>query len=362
MIARTESSEQQAPQEQIARLVREALASRDARFVERVLADISECKGLQREKRASALQAVLANHKGLNSVAIEGLHRLHVLSPESSKALARSLLMEPANEDRDNVHGSAIIHLIDSKNLEHQDFELIASSMSHQFPAVRMACQRSLRGLEDKRRKAIIAALKDTHSDATKPLRIFLETVPSSAPVPEVKGQRGAPEKILSAERKKAASEIAAARFEKARQLQKKARELTAASLSSMARHTEELPGQEIKDRPQELKPAETLVFPQVVTVAEVVLTGEALMVFNSRRRVELRDLGLEALQRGATLQTASADEILAHLSEIAVRFGPTTAADSMGRLVYFISDPHLAEKGALSSFVSTLLGEATRF
>jgi len=51
----------------------------------------------------------------------------------------------------------------------------------------------------------------------------------------------------------------------------------------------------------------------------------------------------------------------MAHIAEIAVAFGAACAADSMGRLVYLLSDPHLPNKLELQSFFSALMAEATR-
>ena len=83
--------------------------------------------------------------------------------------------------------------------------------------------------------------------------------------------------------------------------------------------------------------------------------------LLSKHRRSALEGLPLEALRNGANANGASAEEVMAHVSEIAVRYDAAVAADSMGRMVYLVSDPHLPNKHEVQAFVLALVSEASR-
>lgn len=350
----------EAPHDSLSSAVRQALSSPDAFVIKAKMTEITESPLAASEVKVAALQEVLDARRNINLVAIAGLHCLRMVSPDHSKELARILLSEPPSDDREMVHGSAIAHLVPAEGVEAQDLALVSACIAHPFPEVRSTCQRALRGMELKPRGALLAGLVASPSEKTKELRLFLQAL-SSKPAAFGPSRGSSPQEVIwTAERKGAASAIARARVARERESAKPPEGVASPPSASKA--------PKAGSRPQPAKPASTpkapirAESPEPVPAQAPSLPQEpALAVLQAHRRAALHGLRLEALQVGANNSAASAQEVMAHIAEIAVAFGAACAADSMGRLVYLLSDPHLPNKLELQSFSSALMAEATR-
>ncbi len=345
---------------EVVELVRLAKGSNDGRLIVDSLAQIAEAKGFPNKGKVAALQEVLESKKDINIVAIEALHNLRLVSPQSSSAFARELLAEPPSDDREMVHASAVAHLITLGGIAKGDFELISRLIGHPLPEVRSTCQRSLRGIGWREQQALVSALVESPSEETKDLRIFMQTLPAReagrANVPKVQ-QEG----TWSEERKKAASSVARARTVHPKErLRAGERTETPAKVAAGSGALKETVAQQSK--PSTPVPVQVDI-PKADTVLrrEDALPGvDGITVFQASRNAALRNLNLDALRTGANSAAASATEVMANLAELAVMYGAATAAESMGRLVYLLSDPNLPAKEAVQTFATALVREAS--
>lgn len=373
MIARTAQRQVQAPKEaagvadkkrtatEIGTLVREAKEISDPFVVVDKMAAIVEARGLSSDRKLAALHEVLKSKKDNNLIAIGGLHNLRLISLESSRDFARELLAERPSDDREMVHGSAVAQLVTAEGIEKRDLELVAALVRHPFPEVRSTCLRALRCIEPKAREPLVAFLLENPSEKTKELRIFLQTIPER---PVLSGPPAKPhhDASWSAERKAAASSVALARVKREREAAK-AEERKEKIVKVAADTTIEKKAAISKSAPEVLPVAkaptpERAAEPKSV---EVPVELDSIAVFQANRKPELRHQTLEALRSGANSSVASAEHVIANLAEIAVLYGAAEAANSMGRLVYLLSDPSLQSKERVQSFASALVREATR-
>jgi len=373
MIARAAQRQVQAPKEaagvadkkstatEIGTLVREAKEISDPFVVVDKMTAIVEARGLSSERKLAALHEVLKLKKDNNLIAIGGLHNLRLISLESSRDFARELLAERPSDDREMVHSSAVAMLVTAEGIEKRDLELVAALVRHPFAEVRSACLRALRCIEPKAREPLVAFLLENPSEKTKELRIFLQTIPER-PVLSGPPAKQHHDPSWSPERKAAASSVALARVKREREAAK-AQERTVKVAKAAADTTIEKKAAISKYAPEVLPATKS---PPPVRAAEpkrveVAAEVDSIAVFQASRKPELRHLSLEALRGGATSSVASAEDVMANLAEIAILYGAATAADSMGRLVYLLSDPKVPSKEGVQSFASALVREATR-
>jgi len=373
MIARTAQRQVQAPKEaaggvdkkctatEVGRLVREAKERTDPFVVVDKMGEIVEARGISSESKLAALLEVIESRKDNNLIAIGGLHNLRLISSESSRDFARELLAERPSDDREMVHSSAIAHIVTPEGIEKRDLELVAELLRYPFPEVRSMCLRALRRIEPKAREPLVASLLESSSEKTKELRIFLQTLPER-PILSDDPAKPRNNASWSAERKSAASSVALARAKREREAAK-AQERTEKLGKVAADNKVEKQGTTSNSVPEVL-PFAKVPSPDrdaVPNRAEVLVEVDSIAVFQASRKRELRHISLDALRSGANSSVASAEDVMANLAEIVVSYGAATAADSMGRLVYLLSDPNVLTKEGVQSFVSALVREANR-
>jgi hypothetical protein len=373
MIARTAQRQVQAPKEaaggvdkkctatEVGRLVREAKERTDPFVVVDKMGEIVEARGISSESKLAALIEVIESRKDNNLIAIGGLHNLRLISSESSRDFARELLAERPSDDREMVHSSAIAHIVTPEGIEKRDLELVAELLRYPFPEVRSMCLRALRRIEPKAREPLVASLLESSSEKTKELRIFLQTLPER-PILSDDPAKPRNNASWSAERKSAASSVALARAKREREAAK-AQERTEKLGKVAADNKVEKQGTTSNSVPEVL-PFAKVPSPDrdaVPNRAEVLVEVDSIAVFQASRKRELRHISLDALRSGANSSVASAEDVMANLAEIVVSYGAATAADSMGRLVYLLSDPNVLTKEGVQSFVSALVREANR-
>jgi hypothetical protein len=373
MIARTAQRQVQAPKEaaggvdkkctatEVGRLVREAKERTDPFVVVDKMGEIVEARGISSESKLAALLEVIESRKDNNLIAIGGLHNLRLISSESSRDFARELLAERPSDDREMVHSGAIAHIVTPEGIEKRDLELVAELLRYPFPEVRSMCLRALRRIEPKAREPLVASLLESSSEKTKELRIFLQTLPER-PILSDDPAKPRNNASWSAERKSAASSVALARAKREREAAK-AQERTEKLGKVAADNKVEKQGTTSNSVPEVL-PFAKVPSPDrdaVPNRAEVLVEVDSIAVFQASRKRELRHISLDALRSGANSSVASAEDVMANLAEIVVSYGAATAADSMGRLVYLLSDPNVLTKEGVQSFVSALVREANR-
>jgi|688.fasta_scaffold06948_4 hypothetical protein len=373
MIARAAQRQVQAPKEaaggvdkkctatEVGRLVREAKERTDPFVVVDKMGEIVEARGISSESKLAALLEVIESRKDNNLIAIGGLHNLRLISSESSRDFARELLAERPSDDREMVHSSAIAHIVTPEGIEKRDLELVAELLRYPFPEVRSMCLRALRRIEPKAREPLVASLLESSSEKTKELRIFLQTLPER-PILSDDPAKPRNNASWSAERKSAASSVALARAKREREAAK-AQERTEKLGKVAADNKVEKQGTTSNSVPEVL-PFAKVPSPDrdaVPNRAEVLVEVDSIAVFQASRKRELRHISLDALRSGANSSVASAEDVMANLAEIVVSYGAATAADSMGRLVYLLSDPNVLTKEGVQSFVSALVREANR-
>lgn len=340
-------------QRKLGELVDAACVSRDARFVESALGQMRDILGdSQTERVAETLLVVLRKQRSLNSVAIEGLHHLRSVSMPACSAFARELLSEPANDDREMVHAAAISALIEFRGPGEPGLDLISRCVGHRFPQVRRACQVALRDLSGEQRSALLAELSEGHKD----LRIFLTAAPPPAPTrstPDTIRRVRVPARNGVAE-KDSDARVAKPRHRPAVKPEAKAvgsriiEQPVGAEKDVSSKIGEQFDG--LKITPPAARSRE----------ASEPMSAHSRTLFQQVRRHELEALPLESLVRGAG-GAQTPEDAMAYLAEVALRFSSSRAADCNSRLVWFLSDPSIANKELMRQFSMALLQEARR-
>ena len=317
------------PLERLAAQVAEACSIVDAKRIEEIVGSIGATRTLSVSARVNAIQEILAQRADLNNVAVSGVHQLRALDLSACATTCRIILAEPLCEEREYVHGSAIVGLIESGAFVQKDIATLAECLSHRYSHIRTCCQRAIRDLDRMGRCSLMSLVESSPNPRGREIVLFVQAL--SPPVSDL-----------------ALSDLRIAGFRP----QTKPGSPRSHSRSGVSSRMPRVAQQEEPGKIRKTECAESEAKAAPPSHSEIGHDVRDSMQLFRRLEFERRPLG--ALCSTAS-RTNDSKEYMAACAEIVSRFGPAAAHSVAKRLVFFLSDPAQRSNRVLNLFADKI-------